>query len=424
MVRTDGNLRSVPNQALPHLSHTALIAAGAAAVVVVVLLIVLIAALVRRGRRRRRASMEADGMPVGVPGRPTGFEPPAAEPAVAGPAAPAAMEAPAERPPPLPGLETPPQPAEPVPSYPTAPDGDLPLRVAGRSWHTETAGTAVRTVRGLVTSPEGTPIAGAALTLINVTGGQVGGGSTSSAGEYQIRVPAEGQYVLIARAAGHEPRAATVSVAAPSARLDLTLTSAIALNGTVRWADGTPAHAAMVILTSFDGSVVASQPTNPRGGYHINELAGGIYTLTVAAPGHRPIAVLVDVPDSGITKQDVTLPERRTQLSGTARHDGDGRPLPDVRVSLLDETGQVLAVTWTDADGRYGFDAVPPGPHTVLASGYPPVAGQLTVPEGTEYEHDVVLGWQADRDGTVGGRHEATGTGQLQPGGYDTHEER
>jgi uncharacterized protein YfaS (alpha-2-macroglobulin family) len=82
------------------------------------------------------------------------------------------------------------------------------------------------------------------------------------------------------------------------------------------------------------------------------------------------------------------------EVRGVAIRDRDGQPLGDIRVSLLDESGAVLAVTHTDEEGRYVFTGVASGVHTVVASGYPPTASQLVLGEQSSYQHDVVLGYQ------------------------------
>jgi hypothetical protein len=281
---------------------------------------------------------------------------------------------------------------------PDSPDtvgsGGLPHRTAGQSWPAVQHSVTDPAIHGTVAGADGTPIPDAALTVINVAGGQVGRGRTASSGAYLIRVPGSGQYVLIARAAGHEPHARTVTVDGLSVVLDLTLASAVGLAGTVRQPDGTPAAGATIILTNLDGAVVGSQLTDATGGYQLSDLSNGIFTLTVAATGYEPVAALVDLAGRGLTRQDVDLVGGLIEVRGTATLDRDSRPLADVRVSLLDESGAVLAVTHTDDEGRYVFTGVASGVHTVVASGYPPTASQLVLGEQSSYQHDVVLGYQ------------------------------
>ena len=63
----------------------------------------------------------------------------------------------------------------------------------------------------------------------------------------------------------------------------------------------------------------------------------------------------------------------------------------DARVTLVDDAGNVVAATMTDADGGYTFGDLPEGSYTVVATGYPPSVSMLTLSGGKETEHDVVL---------------------------------
>ena len=54
-----------------------------------------------------------------------------------------------------------------------------------------------------------------------------------------------------------------------------------------------------------DGQVVASTMTNENGGYLLDELNAGRYTLT--ASGYAPVAVQVDVDDDAVSSLQVTL---------------------------------------------------------------------------------------------------------------------
>jgi uncharacterized protein YfaS (alpha-2-macroglobulin family) len=89
--------------------------------------------------------------------------------------------------------------------------------------------------------------------------------------------------------------------------------------------------------------------------------------------------------------QDVEL-VGGARLVGVARA-GHGRaPLPDARVSLIDDEGQVVAVARTDQSGGYRFSDLRSGRYTVVATGYPPVSDVLDIDE-YEHEHDFQLGY-------------------------------
>nr|WP_322724080.1 carboxypeptidase-like regulatory domain-containing protein [Streptomyces spongiae] len=67
-------------------------------------------------------------------------------------------------------------------------------------------------IEGQVRDAEGTGVDGATLTLISLTGRQLGRTVAGSDGRYSMPTPGSGSYVLTAAADGHQPRAATLEV--------------------------------------------------------------------------------------------------------------------------------------------------------------------------------------------------------------------
>jgi uncharacterized surface anchored protein len=252
-------------------------------------------------------------------------------------------------------------------------------------------GQGLAVMRGVVTGGAGEPLADAVLTVINVAGGQAGNARTGADGGYQLTMPAEGGYVVIARGVNHEPHAATVEVHGVLTTCDIRLASSAGLTGTIADPDGSPVPGATVILTNTAGAVVSALRSNAHGGYGVTDLTPGLYTVTATAPEREPMALLVDVPPTGITRQDVTFSSRTLTLAGTTRH-SDGRPLPDIRVSVVDSSGTEVATTYSDASGRYEFTGLLPGHYTVAASGYPLVSTPLDA-IGQVEDHDIRLGY-------------------------------
>jgi hypothetical protein len=60
-------------------------------------------------------------------------------------------------------------------------------------------------------------------------------------------------------------------------------------------------------------------------------------------------------------------------------------------VTLVDAAGNVVASATTGEDGMYAFTDLDAGEYTVVATGYPPVAGQLTVTGRGVDGHDIEL---------------------------------
>ncbi|MEU0184086.1 MFS transporter [Streptomyces sp. NPDC006207] len=245
-------------------------------------------------------------------------------------------------------------------------------------------------VCGTVQHADGSTVGRAALTLIDVTGRQIGRGATGEDGRYALSTPGSGSYVLIAAAGGHQPQAVSVTVGERPVELDVVLGGAGRLAGTVRTADGTAVREATVTLTDSRGDVVATTRTGREGDYVLSDLVAGEYTLAANAPAYRPAALPVSVHAARETRQDVEL-AGGAMLRGTVRGPG-GSPVEDARVTLLDAAGNVLDTVTTGPDGVFRFVDLAAGEYTVVASGYPPVATVLRLSGGERTERDVHLG--------------------------------
>jgi uncharacterized surface anchored protein len=173
--------------------------------------------------------------------------------------------------------------------------------------------------------------------------------------------------------------------------VDVVLTGTSSLTGIVTvQGKGVPVADATATLADSGGEVVGAHTTGPDGRFLFGELVAGTYTLVVSAQAYRPVAVGVTVPGTGQTEQNVEL-LGGSRLRGVATV-ADGRAVPDARITLLDRTGSVVAMTTTDDSGEYAFSDLPEGDYTVIASGYPPVASTLKVGGGEQGHHDVRLG--------------------------------
>lgn len=246
-------------------------------------------------------------------------------------------------------------------------------------------------IRGYVRDSGGAVIPGASLTLIDVAGGQIGRKVTGGDGSYSMSAPGPGSYFLITRAKGHHPLASTVTITSEPVTLGIVLTGLAELFGTVRVAGGhEPVPGAVLTLLDLRGEVVATATSDANGRYHLPELVGGTYTLAASAAPFQPTARLVTVVESGASVEDLELFAGRF-LRGVARGGRERRAVPDARVVLADQNGDIVGVTRTDAAGEYVFTDVPDGDYTVTASGYPPVTATIRVGGGEPYQHDLEL---------------------------------
>ncbi|MEU0069500.1 MFS transporter [Streptomyces sp. NPDC006332] len=247
-------------------------------------------------------------------------------------------------------------------------------------------------VRGQVRDGAGAPVPRTAITLLDGSGHQLARATSGADGTYAVDTSERGSLVLIGSAAGYQPQVVTLSLNGEPVSRDLVvLPSPGGLAGTVRGGDGEALPTALVVATDQRGDVTASVTTGTDGGYRIGDLLPGDYTLSVSAPGHRPTAVPTTI-SAETTRCDIQLSVAAT-LQGTV-HNQDGRALDDARVTLIDAAGNVVGTRTTSVDGSYAFTDLANEQYTVIASGYPPVATQVTV-SGSQEGVDILLGHKA-----------------------------
>jgi EmrB/QacA subfamily drug resistance transporter len=253
------------------------------------------------------------------------------------------------------------------------------------SWTDRTDGVEIR---GFVKGDDGYAVGHATLTLIDVSGHQLGRAVSLADGGYSIWTPGMGTYVLIASAPHREPQVATLSVGDQPVAFNLVLAGSSKLTGVVRDLEGKPVPGAVVVLTDVRGEVLTTAATDAEGSYALSGVVAGHYTLAVSADSHRPAAVPVEVVGTGQTRQDVEL-RPGARIRGTVRARG-GVPLNDARVTLLDAAGNVVGTTTTGDDGAYAFADLIGGQYTLIATGYPPVADTVTI-NGPDDDRDLLL---------------------------------
>ncbi|WP_346777082.1 carboxypeptidase-like regulatory domain-containing protein [Streptomyces sp. HNM0575] len=234
-------------------------------------------------------------------------------------------------------------------------------------------------VHGTVRGADGTGLPHAALTLISMSGRQLGRSTAHRNGSYILEAPQPGSYVLIVAAGRHKPRASTVVLGDEPLSHDVVLSATSGLAGQVRdAADARPVADAMVVVTDERGEALATGKTDQRGDFGFEGLVTGAFTLAVNAPGYRPTARPVEVDGHGVTRIRIEL-AAGAQVQGTVRAGARNEPLPDARVTLVDAAGAVIATSTTGEDGAYAFTDLDGGDYSVVAGGYPPVATTLHV---------------------------------------------
>ncbi|MFJ9735045.1 MFS transporter [Streptomyces sp. NPDC101171] len=244
-------------------------------------------------------------------------------------------------------------------------------------------------VHGFVRGAESAPVPQAAVTLISLSGRQLGRSVAQADGSYAVDAPGTGSYVLIASADGFQPQASTIVVGEEPLSYDILLSGTSGLTGVVRSAGSAlPVRDAMVIVTDVRGDLLATAASGEQGEFAFTDLVPGAVTVAVNASGFRPRALPVEVATAGITRIEVDL-DAGARLQGVVR--APHGPLADARVTLVDQAGNVVGTATTGTDGAYAFTDLDGGDYTVIATGYPPVATALSVHGTGVDDHDIEL---------------------------------
>ena len=152
---------------------------------------------------------------------------------------------------------------------------------------------------------DGTPVPGAAATLLDDRGRNASGGVADLDGYGELPAPEPGRYLMVSTAAGHQPGATVLSVPATGAEAEALLPRSASVCGVVRGGDG-PLAGARVTLVQH-GELVDAVDTGADGGYRIDDLGAGEYGLSVVAAGCEPVAIRLPVPDEAEIRHDVVL---------------------------------------------------------------------------------------------------------------------
>jgi protocatechuate 3,4-dioxygenase beta subunit len=123
---------------------------------------------------------------------------------------------------------------------------------------------------------------------------------------------------------------------------------------------GRPVPEAMVFaMPEGGGRRTASAQTDESGGFVLEGLQEGEYTITASA-SRQPAPIRRKVTVSGDTTVDLEAPPAR--IGGTVVETGTGRPLGEVMVRIEDEGGGMRFVTTatTDSTGRFSFEDIEP----------------------------------------------------------------
>ncbi|MEU5343872.1 carboxypeptidase-like regulatory domain-containing protein [Streptomyces sp. NPDC020766] len=162
---------------------------------------------------------------------------------------------------------------------------------------------------------------------------------------------------------------------------------ALELRGRVRDSAGEPLVHATLTLVDRHGRQKAIARSGQDGAYELASAEPGSHMLVVSAKGHEPRAVQVTT-GAEPALSDLAL-TAVCGVHGTVRHTHTGRPVPHAQITLLNTHGDVVATSTTSENGTYTLRGLTPGPYTVVASGLPPVAADITLGNGETRQVDL-----------------------------------
>ncbi|OLT39460.1 hypothetical protein BJF86_08585 [Serinicoccus sp. CNJ-927] len=134
------------------------------------------------------------------------------------------------------------------------------------------------------------------------------------------------------------------------------------VRGQVVGPQGRPLRQAVTTVLRPDGRHIDWGRTDNEGRYTLALPEPGPYLLVVSADGWAPQSALVEL--SVGHEEDVVM-AKRLLLSGHISD--DGRPMPEVLISLIKHSGEFVGTCHTDEEGHYEIGLPPPGRYVLTA---------------------------------------------------------
>lgn len=270
-------------------------------------------------------------------------------------------------------------------------------------------------ISGTVTNPDGTPLAGANVSLLRWEDEytELARTTTDETGAYSLAAT-PGGYALVAADESHIPNHTTVTIDPGEAQAqDITLEH---LNGTVSGTvtdeTATPlSDVEVVFLDSSNGTEAASLTTDANGTYEV-ELEAGSYGVSVEEPTFESFTESVTLEPGSETVLDIELEKQTGTVTGSITTE-TGDPLADVEVVVLDpDSDTAVTSAVTDEDGAYEVElSVGDYDLAIEELGFAPSEEQVSVEADEETITDIEL--QSLDPGTVAGTVNTTDEAAL-----------
>jgi len=285
-------------------------------------------------------------------------------------------------------------------------------------------------ITGTATYTDGTAVANATVDILYDDGTVKESIATDANGNYEFTYAEVGRYTIRATDAYGNIASEIVSVKRMNVfdvyvagETGLVLKKGYAVSGTVA------PLTAKVTISDTNGNIIKSIDVT-GGAFTFTDIPRGSYIVKAAnETGSVTVEIYVSNEDVNIGNLEIKL-ESATIIGSTQIENRDGTLTAKiwVNVDLIDEAGNVIARTTTDADGNYTFENIPVGNYKIVATtseirpdliggfdkshelkGY----GHVDVTDFGEYEIETIIMREEKINGTsVAGKVTANGTTQ------------
>ncbi|MGM7701591.1 carboxypeptidase regulatory-like domain-containing protein [Pseudalkalibacillus sp. Hm43] len=219
---------------------------------------------------------------------------------------------------------------------------------------------------------DGLPVSGA---KVDVVSNHVVMAKTfaNSDGTYTISGLSPGRYTVIFTADGYS----TTSLGAIIENNETTLLNANiktifgTINGLVTKENGDPLPGAVILVNNSDSDVlVARILTNSNGGYNVNDLNPGSYSVTASFTNYQTQLGGAIVTSGNESQLSFSLKPNPSTIIGSVINIDTQEPIKgeSIQMQLIDSNGVVLATTFSNIEGEFIFENILPNTYTVNAS--------------------------------------------------------
>ncbi|WWB87080.1 carboxypeptidase regulatory-like domain-containing protein [Priestia aryabhattai] len=227
---------------------------------------------------------------------------------------------------------------------------------------------------GTVTDSTGAAVAGATINVKTTVGGAIiGSGITDQNGVYTIPNLSAESYIVTATALNFQSSSQGTAIRSDqTTTLNFTLAfNPVTITGTVRnqqTGDSIAGAQIQVRILDTNGAVIATVFANSEGNFLVPQLAPGTYTLVVAAPNFQTNFATITVSPGGQANIDVSLAPNPGIITGQVVNGTTGDQIIGASVSVVNQSNVQVQVGFTDSQGIYMIEGLPPGNYHVVVN--------------------------------------------------------